>query len=58
MYVKKNNDGSENNPEFKTKLEITKDIFKMGTDNFNIVGKTVVSWHSSQGPDSYLISLR
>ena len=32
--------------------------FKRGTDNLNIVGKTVVSWHSSQGPDSYLISLR
>ncbi len=52
MYVKKNNDGSENNPEFKTKLEITKDIFKMGTDNFKIVGKP---WsHGIQAKDEIL----
>ncbi len=47
MYVKKDKDSSENNTEFKTKLETMSDLFAIACENFNVTGKVVDSWYSS-----------
>ncbi|EQD79220.1 Transposase, ISC1217 [mine drainage metagenome] len=43
LYRKRDDSGDE----FRTKIEIMGEIFKIAQDNFNIAGKVVDSWYSS-----------